>query len=271
VHVADHRAGRSAEVERGRGGRALIDASGPLLAVEEGEWGRGSLAAIHGVLASAAGVLLDGFGEPPDAPLRVARWSRVPRVFYDRRPYRIRLSARDCLWCQYVYQFAHELCHVMTNFDRHRSRRHRWFDESLCELASLFVLHRLAAAWVEEPPAAVAGATAYAPHFATYAADTAGQYPRVRRADLPRWLGDNAAALSRSRYQRKLNGTAAVALLRPFLENPSLWRDCRWLNRWDPAADATFADYLHSWSACLRANAIEPRVPVLMANTFRPA
>ena len=45
-----------------------------------------SLAAIHGVLASAAGVLLEGFGELPDAPLRVARWSRVPRVFTTSGP-----------------------------------------------------------------------------------------------------------------------------------------------------------------------------------------
>ena len=28
---------------------------------------------------------------------------------YDQRPYRIRLSAREAYWCQYAYQFAHEL------------------------------------------------------------------------------------------------------------------------------------------------------------------
>ena len=126
----------------------MTEVAAALLTVEEGPWGRVSRAAIHGVLASAAAVLLDGFGEPPDAPLRVARWSRVPRVFYDRRPYLIRLSARDCYWCQYVYQFAHELGHVMTNFDRHRRRRHGWFDESMCELAALFVLRRLATVWL---------------------------------------------------------------------------------------------------------------------------
>jgi hypothetical protein len=249
----------------------MTEAPVPLLTVEEGNWGRASIRAIHGVLASAAKVLLDAYGRMPDAPLRVARWSRVPRVFYDHRPYQIRLSARDTYWCKYVYQFSHELCHVMTNFDCHRRRRHRWFDESLCELASLFVLQRLATVWIEEPPAAVGGATAYARHFASYAAETAEQYAHLRREDLPRWLRDNAASLDRSRYLRRLNGTVAVALLKPFLEEPSLWRDCRSLNRWNPATDATFAEYLDSWSACLRAAGCEPRVPLLIRKTFQLA
>ena len=241
-----------------------------LLTVEEGNWGRASVQEIHGLLASAAKVLLDAFGGMPEAPLRVAWWSRVPRVFYDRRPYQIRISARDTYWCKYVYQFAHELCHVMTNFDRHRRRRHGWFDESLCELASLFVLQRLATEWIEDPPAAITGATAYAPHFATYAAETADQYAHLRSDDLPRWLRDNGATLNRNRYQRRLNGTAAVALLKPFLDDPSLWRDCRALNRWDPAADSTFGEFLHSWAAHLRDCGLEPRAPFLIRDTFHP-
>ena len=115
-----------------------------LVTVENGNWGATSLRAIHAVLTSATEVLIEAFGRAPDAPIRVAPWRMDPQVFDDQRPYQVRLNARDRYWSQYVYQFSHELCHVMTNFDAHKEHKHRWFEESLCALASLFVLHRLA-------------------------------------------------------------------------------------------------------------------------------
>ena len=130
----------------------MPDVTVPLVVVENGNWGATSLRTIRGVLTSAAQVLLAGFGSVPDAAVHVAPWRQNPRVFHDRRPYQVRLSARDTYWCQYVYQFAHELCHVMINFDRHRAHKHRWFNEALCELASLFVLHGMTPAWIEAPP-----------------------------------------------------------------------------------------------------------------------
>ena len=68
------------------------------LIVENGDW-VASLTAIRAVLTSAAGVLLEAFGTPPDAPVRVARWDRDPQVFYDMRPYEIRISAQDTYLC----------------------------------------------------------------------------------------------------------------------------------------------------------------------------
>ena len=78
----------------------------PLLTIENGNWGGTSLRAVRAVLKSAFDVLLDAFGRLPDAPIYVARWSQAPRVFYDYRPYQIRISAHDTYWCQYVYQFS---------------------------------------------------------------------------------------------------------------------------------------------------------------------
>ena len=76
------------------------------LRVENGNWGGTSLRTITAVLTSAADVLLHAFGRSPDAPIQVAWWSQDPRVFDDRRPYQIRLNARDRYWCQFVYQFC---------------------------------------------------------------------------------------------------------------------------------------------------------------------
>ncbi len=181
----------------------------------------------------------------------------------------MRISARDTFWCQYVYQFAHELCHLMINSDRHTAHRHRWFEECLCELASLFVLHRLSVTWIDDPPPGVAEATRFAPELVKYAEYVAARYSAPDAP--PQWLADNSATLEAAGCARALTGAVAVLLLRAFLDHPALWRDCARLNLWDAAANRTFADYLDSWAASLRENGLEPRVPSLLAQLFFPA
>ena len=235
-----------------------------LLLIENGNWGGTSLRTVRAVLESAFDVLLDAFGKLPDAPVCVARWNQDPRVFYDYRPYQIRISARDTYWCQYVYQFSHELCHVMTNFDRHKEHKHKWLEESLCELASLFVLHRLATTWKDHPPAEIAGAVEFAPHFRAYADDVGNV--QTDRHDLPHWLTKHIDTLEANPFNRELNRTLAVTLLDRFLEDPSLWRDCGWLDHWDPSANETFRDYLDSWAALLHEKDFAPRTPSLIGD-----
>ena len=240
------------------------------LIVENGNWGAVSLSAIHAWLASAAGVLLEAFGTPPDAPVRVARWDQGPRVFHDIRPYEIRISARDTYWCQYIHQFSHELCHVMAGFDRIKKHPHKWFEESLCELAPLFVLRRLAEVWADEPPPHIYGASEFAPNHAIYAEGIEEQYRASPGTALPGWLVANIGTLETDPSRRDLNGVVAVALLDSFRCDPTLWRDCLALNRWDASADTTFSDYLESWTTCLRECGSDARAPTLVRKAFRP-
>ena len=240
------------------------------LIVENGNWGGASLTTIHAVLTSAAGVLLEAFGTPPDAPVRISRWDQGPRVFHDMRPYEVRISAWDTYWCQYVHQFSHELCHVMTGFDRFKKHRHNWFEESLCELASLFVLHRLAEVWAEEPPPHIRGASEFAPNHAIYAQGVEEKYRMPPGIALPGWFAANIGTLEADPFRRDLDSAAAVALLDRFRRDPTLWRDCLQLNRWDPGADTTFSDYLESWTACLHEYGSDARAPDLVRKTFQP-
>ena len=247
----------------------MSEAASALVTVENGNWGATSLRSIHAVLTSATEVLSDAFGRAPDAPIRVAPWNRDPQVFDGKRPYQIRLSARDRYWSQYVYQFSHELCHIMTNFDRHKGHKHRWFDESLCELASLFVLHRLAELWKERPHVEIVGATEFAPNHRTYAERIAARYPRLSRDHLAEWFARIGPTLEVDPYQRELCGTIAVALLDSFQGDYTLWQDCGHLNYWDPNADATFKEYLDSWGSCLGERDIEPRAVALVRKLFQ--
>lgn len=246
---------------------------GSLLVMND-NWGATSLAAVRSVLASAYEVLTEAFGTLPDTEVRVGRWDQAPRTLSDKRPYEIRLSARDRYWCQYVYQFSHELCHIMTGFDRHREHKHNWFEESLCELASLFVLHRLARVWTEAPPPNIVGASEFAPNHEIYAKNVQAKYPAVPERDLAKWFDRKVQSMETDPYLREYNGVVAVFLLSRFREDASMWRDCAWLNRWDPCANATFAEYLDSWTACLRTNGRAGRVPAVVRKllpSYRPS
>ena len=238
------------------------------LPIENGNWGGASLSAIHAVLESAYEVLVQAFDKHPDAPIHVAWWNQSPQVFYDHRPYQIRISARDTYWCQYVYQFSHELCHVMTNFERRREHKHKWFEEGLCELASLFVLHRLADSWKNHPPICVVDAEAFAPNFRTYAEEIEQGHRQPEDGDFRVWLTDNLGRLEKDPCIRELNRTLAIALLDRFLEDPSLWRDCGRLNFWDANVDETFEGYLEAWAEHLQAQGMSPRVPNLVEGLF---
>ena len=241
-----------------------MGSSDPVVTIHNGNWGATSLSAIGAVLESTASVLCEAFGRPPDAPVQVSPWDQAPRVAWDLRPYRVRISARDTYWCQYAYQFAHELCQILVNFDQVRHHRHKWFEESICELSALFALHRLSEEFQRRPPSEVLGAREFAPHFATYAREVERRVQPVQCADLPVWFSDNIRHLEERRIDRNLNRVVAVALLDDFLADNSLWHDCGFLNRWNARTDQTFAHHLDSWNDFLRGKGLVPRTPRLV-------
>ena len=238
--------------------------SDSVVTIDNGNWGATSLSAVRAVLESTASVLCDAFGRAPDAPVQVSPWDQEPMVAWDLRPYRVWISARDTYWCQYAYQFSHELCHILVNFDQVRRHRHKWFEESICELSALFALHGLSREFQRRPPSEVLGAREFAPHFATYAKQVERRAQPVLRADLPNWLSSNIRHLEASITDRNLNRVVAAALLDDFLADKSLWRDCGFLNRWKARTDRTFADHMDSWNDFLRGKGFVPRTPRLV-------
>ena len=248
-----------------------MQARDPLVTVANGDWGGTSLRAAHAVLESAALLLCDAFGRVPDAPVRVHRGDGPAMVARDRRPYWIQISARDTYWCEYVQQFSRELCRVLLNFDRIRGHRHKWFEDTLCELASLFVLHRLSERFRHDPPSDVFGARDFAPHFSTYADEIASRAPPLPPGGLPAWLRERLPALEENHANRDRTLTAATAMLNSFLEDGSLWRDCGSLNLWDAALDRSFVGYLESWTAQIGRDGRTARTPGVVRGLFCPA
>jgi hypothetical protein len=227
--------------------------------VAPGDWGRANVRDIQMVLSSVADEFLSHIATPQDdLNIRVIPRSGSPRVLYERGPegqYVIQLTARDDRWFQYVFQFAHELCHVLSNFDHKVAEGDRvvednqWFEESLCETASLFALKRLAVKWETSPP--TRNWAGYGEMFSAYAARLLNEPHRhlPSSQSFQTWFAENQASLTENPYLREKNEVVATNLLPLFEQHPELWAAVTYLNPKKASAGKPFAQYLVDWYA----------------------
>ena len=228
--------------------------------VAPGNWGNADVRDIKRVLESAAGELLAHAGTSgADLNIRVIPRSGSPKVLYERGAegqYIIQLTARDERWSQYVFQFSHELCHVLSNFDHKDTtadakvdESNQWFEESLCETASLFTLRRLAVVWETNPP--TRNWSGYASLLSDYALHLMSEPHRHLPADQPLrdWYTQNKSSLSHSPYLREKNELVAASLLPLFEAHPELWQSITYLNPLKTSASKPFAQYMADWQA----------------------
>ena len=158
-------------------------------------------------------------------------------------PFRILLSARDTKWSKFAYQFSHELCHVLSGYERLEGNPNNWFHEAICELASVFTLRRMAEGWYVQPP--YPNWAEYAQSLASYAEDTLSREARQlpRGMSLRVWLLSEEEGLRKNRYLRDKNAVVAYSLLPIFENDPAGWNAVRRL----PDSSATFGEYLFDW------------------------
>lgn len=213
----------------------------------EASWG-GSIQDVDKVLRSAAGELWCYFPGRTLKPILVEP-KGGPITLFRRGPngeYFVRLNTGGRLWAQHAFQFAHEFGHILANYDEHELRN-KWFEESICEMASLFALRRMSETWKVRPP--YPNWKDYSPALATYADE------RLRPARLPPgkrladWYRENEALLRQDSCLRDKNTVVAAALLPLFEKRPESWQAIAWLNDGKSHGTRTFADYLGDWYA----------------------
>jgi hypothetical protein len=225
--------------------------------IDAGDWGEGDARDIQLVLTSVAREFLGHVEAPVNGlKLRVVPRGGAPRALYERGlggEYVIHLTARDQHWFQYAYQFAHELCHVVSNFDHKAmtgegvAQDNQWFEEALCETAALFTLKRLSRAWASNPPGR--DWIGYGDTFSSYAVHLSSQ-PHRKLAEgqsLRDWYVANRAVLKGDPYLRQKNEVVANALLPLFEAHPELWQSIAYLNTDSASASKSFPEYLADW------------------------
>jgi len=187
--------------------------AGVTIQVDNQGWGAVDTRQIERVLHSVADLLLSDLPERSPITVRVSHTETNPVALYERGPegeYLIRLHADRTRWHLYVYEFAHEFCHILSNFDRaggEVSRQNQWFEETICETASLYALGSLATEWSLSPPE---------PSLANHANElrrffrfliTEGHRKLPEDTELREWLKEHEAQLCADPYRRDQNET----------------------------------------------------------------
>lgn len=216
--------------------------------VREGQWGDASTADIRKVLESTAAVLLRHFPGRTLAPIEVSRGMESPITLYKKGPKGetlIRLNVEGTHWAQFAFQFAHEMGHVLCRHDEHESKENKWFEEMLCEVASIFALRRMGEEWRERPP--YPNWKDYAKSLTAYADD------RLRKAALPKgrtlaeWFPSVEPAMRANAELRENNTKVAAALLPLFEEEPGRWETVGSLPPGKSMEPRTLLQYLADW------------------------
>ena len=231
------------------GGTAAAEAPDRLVIRVVGEnWGNVDRQDIEAALYSVADALTPASGGRARTVV-VAPTSQAPAVLYDHGEggeYLVQLRARDANWNLYVYEFAHEYCHIVANYDRRTgSGRNQWFEESLCETASLYALKTLAETWQAAPPSKGTAAGSRQLRW-FYDLLMAEDHRHLPAAGFGTWLRDNEDELRHDPYRRRLNEVVAARLL-PLFENRGSWQALASLNLDPSDGDCDFDAYLDHW------------------------
>jgi hypothetical protein len=220
-----------------------------------GDWGGAEREDVENLLQSVARELWVYFPGQRLNTIVVAPTERHPVAGYAKGPqgeYFVYLSARGRHWSQYAYQFAHEFAHILSNYERNGHvlvRRNQWFDESLCETASLFALRRLGASWLKGDTVPYPHWQAYGTAFQTYAQDLLSQPHRALppKKMFAEWYQGNAGMLDHNPYGRERDELVAGMLLPLFEEYPEGWGALSYLNLEESDATGPFQAYLQNW------------------------
>lgn len=175
--------------------------------------------------------------EPKGGPIVLFRRGKNGEIF-------VRLNTGGTYWAQYSYQFAHEFCHILCNYDPDKTGN-KWFEESLCETASMFVLRRMGESWKTDPP--FKHWKNYSKHLTSYAKDRIDKHPLPKGKNLKSFFAHNMKELHRNATNRELNSVVAAKLLPLFEASPKSWEAVHWINAGKPAKPQTFEAFLKDW------------------------
>lgn len=149
--------------------------------------------------------------------------SEEPRCCNLHSDHLIYLSATQNHWAQWVYQFAHEYCHHLINGDMINSISGLiWFEETICELSSMYHLHAIYTQWKKS----INQTYSYnAPLFLDYLNDLLTKNPQLISATRqPGFLSLWEKILFEPEHHRDHYNAIAARMFPLFVENPSLWK-----------------------------------------------
>jgi hypothetical protein len=231
-----------------------------LIRVRPGVWDNANEIEVHMLLSYVFAQYQRNTPDITWPSIEVYREDNTPITLHRPGPeneVRIGLATHDHYWSQYSFQFSHELVHVLVGRTRNNLRwppksfPAGWFEESLCEVGSLFTLRSMALDWAHTPP--FPGKFGYASALRSYAQDRidAPEHAIPRGMSFREWYSRHPELLSRDSLSRELNTVAAKYMLPVFEEMPSGWNAVSYLRCGNVDPSESIDRVLRAWrDAC---------------------
>lgn len=184
---------------------------------EMGQWvGRN----IVNVLRLVKRIFEDIFGEEmvnQHCELAVMYSSDGPQTFRENNI--IFLNTTGTFYIQQIYQFSHELCHMMIT--NSVSEEFRWLEETFCELMSWYVLQIVYNERIDNPIDELKPIYEWIPE---YILTCMGQRADIKNISVASFISQNYSYFQDNCYVRSMNAVVAYELFPLFIRNPQLWR-----------------------------------------------
>lgn len=218
----------------------------------ESEWGGANTRDVQAVLSSVGAVISPYIGGRTLDNIIVKNDPKGPISLYKRGEngeYIVLLDVKGRYWSQMAYQYSHEVCHLLSNYDLapNNVTRQQWFEESLCEAFSLFTLKQMAIHWQENPP--YPNWKSYSADIQTYVEEMLQEKHRRLTTPVGQWYRQQQVILEKDPYaqDRQLNEKMATILLAIFEEEPESWAAMNYLNLGEDTGVHSMEKYLSDW------------------------
>ena len=194
------------------------------------KWSYAEGVAIKAVAVSVVSSLMPYFPMKKLNPIILKNDKHGPKVLYQRgenNEYIIFLNISGNYWAQLAYQFSHEFCHILSNYEKDNDKN-QWFEESLCEAISLHTIVKMSAQWEHSPPHP--SWKSYAPSLKEYVDNLLLEKHRGKSNDLSQWYILNKESMREDPYLRQKNEVLGAAIYRLIKSNKFNVSSIQYLN-----------------------------------------
>lgn len=166
--------------------------------------------------------MLKAFDENPDTVLQIIDNKQLGHpVCLDNNIIIFLSTAGNSYWAQNAYQLSHELCHHFIK-KKTPTGNNSWFEESICELASIYFLLEIESIW---STSANATKSSYISSIKNYLSNLLNNPLNINLKQLNIQSSAFYQEMNADTYLRDNNNFIANKLLPIFKKTPSLWGD----------------------------------------------
>jgi hypothetical protein len=217
-------------------------------------WGDVNPLDAKAVSLSAGKVLLENIPGLRLEPIILKNDPSGPISLYQRgsqNEYIILVNIKGLYWAQLAYQFSHELMHILSNYIATPGDANQWFEEALCEAASIHAIQRMSVVWRTNPPY---------PNFKSYSSSLGDYYKNLLAEQhrylkpgetLANWYKREQQSLRANHAQRPKNELVGTKIYAFFNASPDRWRSVRYLNIGNANKQISLEQYLNDWRTSL--------------------